>query len=307
MKFLYTFTSIETSGSSAIVVFGFSDQPHWKFLSQPKKVSVDIQPKLLMVQIQPADRSLTPLIPDFMDPTLCYLPNGLSILLWSYIVLNTTQYPTHISSLLTSGPYPTPAAPAKGEIPISAAAADQATLTCIWIKWVTIHVTNNRGWLAADNKFKPRGRGGGYYGFDNENLDVKGQQIPLNLQRMIMRKKTLAWFQIENSNNRTRFFPETYSDAKLFRYLSLTCKIPSGLFLLVLLRWLVLFDFQQKEKELPGQKGPSKQLFLKQATEIKATEEKKRKEATNGGTQVFKYQLKLPVGSYQESNSFCSE
>lgn len=26
--------------------------------------------------IQPYDRSLTPLIPDYIDPTLCYLPNG---------------------------------------------------------------------------------------------------------------------------------------------------------------------------------------------------------------------------------------
>nr|GMD23152.1 putative high-glucose-regulated protein [Ipomoea batatas] len=39
------------------------------------------------------------------------------------------QYPTPYFQPLTSGPYPTPAAPAKGEIPISAAAADQATLT----------------------------------------------------------------------------------------------------------------------------------------------------------------------------------
>lgn len=29
-------------------------------------------------QIQSFDRSITPLLPDFMDPTLCYLPNAYS-------------------------------------------------------------------------------------------------------------------------------------------------------------------------------------------------------------------------------------
>ncbi|KAL0436760.1 UNVERIFIED_CONTAM: YTH domain-containing protein ECT2 [Sesamum radiatum] len=142
-----------------------------------------------------SDRSVTPLLPDFMDPTMCYLPNGYPSTAYYYGGYDGTtnewedytryvnqdgvemtpgvygdngslmyhhgygyapygpyspatspvptvghdgqlygaqhyQYPTpYFQSLTpTSGPYPTPAAPAKGEIATSAA-ADQAPLS----------------------------------------------------------------------------------------------------------------------------------------------------------------------------------
>ncbi|XP_019155591.1 PREDICTED: uncharacterized protein LOC109152390 [Ipomoea nil] len=412
-----------------------------------KKVSVD-STHAANGQIQPADRSFSPLIPDFMDPTLCYLPNGYpyyyggydgtgnewegypryvnaegvempgvygdnSSLVYQHGYGYTPygpyspatspvptvghdgqlygaqhyQYPTPYFQPLTSGPYPTPAAPAKGEIPISAAAADQATLTVDSanansngnaigggikgnigsaplrpayqnssfnmngsygrgtmpggvasgyqdprfafdglqspLPWQDAtysdghsrpvnsnsftpsnrsgipssrnqnsrqmglqHTrpltgtntnyttngymnrmypnnyygqygntygsglvygssgynsrTNNRGWLAADNKFKPRGRGGGYYGFDNENLDglnelnrgprakgtknqkgfapvtlaVKGQQIPLTATNDNEKENSSLVPDREQYNRPD--FPETYSDAKFF-------------------------------------------------------------------------------------------
>lgn len=31
--------------------------------------------------------------------------------------------------------------------------------------------TNGRGWVAADNKYKPRGQANGFYGYGNENAD----------------------------------------------------------------------------------------------------------------------------------------
>lgn len=99
--------------------------------------------------------------------------------------------------------------------------------------------TNNRGWLAAD-KFKPRGRGGGYYGFDNENLDglnelnrgprakgsknqkgftpitlaVKGQQIPFTATNDNEKENSSLVPDREQYNRPD--FPETYSDAKFF-------------------------------------------------------------------------------------------
>ncbi|XP_070047991.1 YTH domain-containing protein ECT2-like [Nicotiana tomentosiformis] len=44
-------------------------------IAEPKKKPVDSK-DVGNGQIQPVDRSVTPLLPDFMDPTLCYVPNG---------------------------------------------------------------------------------------------------------------------------------------------------------------------------------------------------------------------------------------
>ncbi|VFQ60016.1 unnamed protein product [Cuscuta campestris] len=102
--------------------------------------------------------------------------------------------------------------------------------------------TNNRGWLSADNKFKPRGRGSGYYGFDNENLDglnelnrgprskgskpqksfvpvalaVKGQQIPLAVSNDNEKDKENTCLVPDREQYNKPDFPETYSDAKFF-------------------------------------------------------------------------------------------
>ncbi|XP_011089706.1 YTH domain-containing family protein 1-like [Sesamum indicum] len=157
-----------------------------------KKPSIDSSNVANGIQ---SDRSVTPLLPDFMDPTMCYLPNGYPSTAYYYGGYDGSanewedytryvnqdgvemtpgvygdngslmyhhgygyapyapyspatspvptlghdgqiygaqhyQYPTpYFQSLTpTSGPYPTPAAPGKGEITASAA-ADQAPLS----------------------------------------------------------------------------------------------------------------------------------------------------------------------------------
>ncbi|CAH9122516.1 unnamed protein product [Cuscuta epithymum] len=420
-----------------------------KTVEQPeptKKVSVDAS-SVANVQIQPGDRSLTPLIPDFMDPAVCYLPNAYPYYYGGYDgtgnewdnyprYMNADgvempgvygdsgslvyqhgygynpygpyspatspvptmghdgqlygaqhyQYPTPYFQPMTSGPYPTSPALAKGEIPISAAADQPQTLSVDSanansngnengagvkgnggsapsrpayhnssynvngsygrgtmpvgvasgyqdprfafdglhspIPWsdttfsdghsrtvssnsftpsnrngilssrnqstyqMGLHHsrpmsgtntnygsngyinrmysnnfysqygntygsglvygssgyqsrTNNRGWMSTD-KFKPRGRGSGYYGFDSENLDglnelnrgprakgsknhkgfvpvalaVKGQQIPLAVPNE--NEKENGCLVPDRDQYNKPDFPETYSDAKFF-------------------------------------------------------------------------------------------
>ncbi|KAL8099411.1 YTH domain-containing protein ECT4 [Apium graveolens] len=100
--------------------------------------------------------------------------------------------------------------------------------------------TGGRGWLTVDNKYKPRGRGNGPYGYGNENmdglnelnrgprakssknqkvltpvvLDVKGQNIPLAGTNDVEIEKPCVDSDREQYNRAD--FPETYSDAKFY-------------------------------------------------------------------------------------------
>ncbi|KAK4492226.1 hypothetical protein RD792_003026 [Penstemon davidsonii] len=98
---------------------------------------------------------------------------------------------------------------------------------------------NGRGWMAVDSKYKPRGRGNGFYGYGNESIDglnelnrgprakpsknqkgftpvalaVKGQNIPLTGTTDDEKKSSVAP-DLEQYNRPD--FAETYSDAKFF-------------------------------------------------------------------------------------------
>ncbi|XP_050110620.1 YTH domain-containing protein ECT4-like isoform X1 [Malus sylvestris] len=98
--------------------------------------------------------------------------------------------------------------------------------------------TNGRAWLAVDNKYKPRGRNGGYYGYSNENMDglnelnrgprakssknqkgfapnalaIKGQ-VPTNPSNDEENEKTSV---PDREQYNKADFPEEYTDAKFF-------------------------------------------------------------------------------------------
>ncbi|KAI4317340.1 hypothetical protein L6164_025214 [Bauhinia variegata] len=100
--------------------------------------------------------------------------------------------------------------------------------------------TNGRAWLAVDNKYKTRGRGGGYLGYGNENMDglnelnrgprakgnknqkgftptvlaVKGQNLPTNITSEEDKEKTSIVPDHDQYNKAD--FPEEYADAKFF-------------------------------------------------------------------------------------------
>ncbi|OMO57827.1 hypothetical protein COLO4_35080 [Corchorus olitorius] len=100
--------------------------------------------------------------------------------------------------------------------------------------------TNGRGWLAADNKYKPRGRGNGYFGSGNDNMDglnelnrgprakgpknqkgaapitaaVKGQNIASDVTNGEEQEKTCVVPDREQYNREE--FPVDYTDAKFF-------------------------------------------------------------------------------------------
>lgn len=100
--------------------------------------------------------------------------------------------------------------------------------------------TNGRAWLAVDNKYKTRGRNGGYFGYGNENTDglnelnrgprakggknqkgfaptilaVKGQNLPASLSTEDEKDKTSTTADRDQYNKPD--FQEEYSDAKFF-------------------------------------------------------------------------------------------
>ncbi|KAL6576671.1 hypothetical protein OROMI_010947 [Orobanche minor] len=101
--------------------------------------------------------------------------------------------------------------------------------------------SNGRGWMAVDSKYKPRGRGNGYYNYANESIDglnelnrgpraksfknqksftpaalaVKGENnIPLTRTNDSEEKISSAAPDREQYNRPD--FPETYADAKFF-------------------------------------------------------------------------------------------
>ena len=95
---------------------------------------------------------------------------------------------------------------------------------------------NGRWGMPMDSKYKPRGRGNGFYGYGNENLDglselnkgpragrfrnqvfgpnitlaVRGQSLPANLN--VQDSTVIPEKEQYNKSD----FPETYSDAKFF-------------------------------------------------------------------------------------------
>nr|XP_043613738.1 YTH domain-containing protein ECT4-like [Erigeron canadensis] len=104
---------------------------------------------------------------------------------------------------------------------------------------------NGRGWLATDNKFKPRGRGNGFFGYNNENGDglnelnrgprartVKNQKVlaPITLavkEQNInvtpgdsVEKESEVKEKVSAAPDREQYnqpdFPDTYEDAKFF-------------------------------------------------------------------------------------------
>lgn len=100
--------------------------------------------------------------------------------------------------------------------------------------------SNGRGWMAVDSKYKPRGRGNGFYNYGNESIDglnelnrgpraknsknlksftpvalaVKGQNIPL-IGTTDNEEKLSSGTPDREQYNRSDF-PETYADAKFF-------------------------------------------------------------------------------------------
>ncbi|XP_019463716.1 PREDICTED: YTH domain-containing family protein 1-like [Lupinus angustifolius] len=100
--------------------------------------------------------------------------------------------------------------------------------------------TNGRAWLAVDNKYKTRGRSGGYFGYGNDNMDglnelnrgprakgnknlkgftptilaVKGQNLPATLSIGEDKDKTISAPDLDQYNKAE--FPEEYADAKFF-------------------------------------------------------------------------------------------
>ncbi|KAI3791252.1 hypothetical protein L2E82_04956 [Cichorium intybus] len=104
---------------------------------------------------------------------------------------------------------------------------------------------NGRGWLTGDNKYKPRGRGNGFFGYNNENGDglnelnrgprarsvksqkiltpvtlaVKGQNItftPTDVEKEEVKEKVNASVTPDREQYNHTEFPETYEDAKFF-------------------------------------------------------------------------------------------
>ncbi|KVH90942.1 YTH domain-containing family protein 3-like [Cynara cardunculus var. scolymus] len=99
-----------------------------------------------------------------------------------------------------------------------------------------------RGWLAVDNKYKPRGRGNGFFGYNNENSDglnelnrgprarstknqkvftpitiaVKGQDITLAAAEGIEKETKEVSVTPQREQYNQQDFPETYTDAKFF-------------------------------------------------------------------------------------------
>ncbi|XP_021666488.2 YTH domain-containing protein ECT2 isoform X2 [Hevea brasiliensis] len=99
---------------------------------------------------------------------------------------------------------------------------------------------NANGWLGVDSKYKPRGRGIGYFGYRNEGIDglnelnrgprakgfknqkgftpvtliVKGQNVP-SIETVNERKDEIAITPDKEQYNKADF-PEEYSDAKFF-------------------------------------------------------------------------------------------
>lgn len=99
--------------------------------------------------------------------------------------------------------------------------------------------TNGRAWLAVDNKYKTRGRNGGYFGYGNENTDglnelnrgprakggknqkvfvptvltVKGQNVPVNTVDEEKEKNSTT---PDRQQYNKADFPEEYTDAKFF-------------------------------------------------------------------------------------------
>ncbi|GJT07309.1 YTH domain-containing protein [Tanacetum coccineum] len=104
--------------------------------------------------------------------------------------------------------------------------------------------SNGRGWLAADNKYKPRGRGNGFFVYNNENGDglnelnrgprartVKNQTVltpvtlavkedNINLAPTDNVAKETEVKEVSVTPDREQYnhadFPETYEDAKFF-------------------------------------------------------------------------------------------
>ncbi|CAI8618779.1 unnamed protein product [Vicia faba] len=98
--------------------------------------------------------------------------------------------------------------------------------------------TNGRAWLAVDNKYKTRGRNGGYFGYGNENTDglnelnrgprakggknqkvfvptvlaVKGQNLPLSADEEKEKASNIPDREQYNKAD----FPEEYTVAKFF-------------------------------------------------------------------------------------------
>ncbi|KAF1888057.1 hypothetical protein Lal_00024069 [Lupinus albus] len=100
--------------------------------------------------------------------------------------------------------------------------------------------TNGRGWLAVDNKYRTRGRSGGYFGYGNENTDglnelnrgprakgnksqkgfaptilaVKGQNLPAAVSTGEEKDKISSVPDLDQYNKSE--FPEEYTDGKFF-------------------------------------------------------------------------------------------
>lgn len=100
--------------------------------------------------------------------------------------------------------------------------------------------TNGRGWLSVDGKYKSRGRGNGYFGYVNENMDglnelnrgpraksAKSQKgsapnaLPVKEQNMLTNgitddEKDKISLSPDRDEYNKADFPEEYTDAKFF-------------------------------------------------------------------------------------------
>ncbi|GKB96572.1 YTH domain-containing protein [Tanacetum coccineum] len=97
---------------------------------------------------------------------------------------------------------------------------------------------STNGWLTVDNKYKPRGRGNGFFGYGNENSDglnelnrgprariIKSQKVPTQVTIKgpngtspnidVVEKEKVSAAPDREQYNQTEF-PDTYEDAKFF-------------------------------------------------------------------------------------------
>ncbi|XP_070047995.1 YTH domain-containing protein ECT2-like isoform X2 [Nicotiana tomentosiformis] len=138
-------------------------------------------------QIQSMNRSVTPLLPEFIDPNFCYLPNGYPSTAAYYYGYDASgnewedysrylnpdgvemagfHHPRPSSGMNTTNGYMNRMYPNK----LYGGRYCNTFGTGMGFGSNGYDTrTTGRGWMTVDNKFKPRGRGNSFYG--NENMD----------------------------------------------------------------------------------------------------------------------------------------
>nr|GMD71028.1 YTH domain-containing family protein 2 [Ipomoea batatas] len=96
----FTFFTIEAA--DLLQKLSLESKPNTLEIPEPtKKASVD-STDVTNGQTQSGDRSLTPLLPDFIDPAVCYVPNGYPYTAYHYGAYDGTgneweNYPRYLN------------------------------------------------------------------------------------------------------------------------------------------------------------------------------------------------------------------